>query len=127
MNNWMQNQIPIQQPQMNMYNMRGPVYRADPIRGENAAWQFPMGANSEIYLPDSEENIIWWIRTDAYGNKTVEPFDVTPHKKPQQVDMNDIAARLSAVEEWINAKSNKSNAKRNVATTTNATTATTTE
>jgi len=42
----------------------------------------------------------------------VQPFDVTPHKDPEPVDVNDILARLGAVEEWINAKSNKSNAKR---------------
>jgi len=63
-----------------------------------------MGPNSEIYLPDADEDIIWWIRTDANGNKNVVPFDVTPHQKPQQVDMNEVLARLSAVEEWINGK-----------------------
>ena len=92
--------------------MRAPTYRADPIHGENAAWQFPMGPNSEIYLPDADEDIIWWIRTDANGNKNVEPFDVMPHKKIQPVNMDDVLARLSAVEEWINGKQNKSNAKR---------------
>jgi succinate dehydrogenase/fumarate reductase-like Fe-S protein len=78
-----------------------------------AAWQFPMGANSEIYLPDANQDIIWWIRTDNVGNRTVQGFDVKPHVKPVQVDTQDLAARLAAVEEWINAKSNKSNAKRN--------------
>jgi hypothetical protein len=49
------------------------------------------------------------------------PFDVAPHKEPEPVDINNILARLGAVEEWINGKSNKSNAKRsntNSATTT---------
>ena len=99
-----------------------PVYNAAPIHGENAAWQFPMGANSEIYLPDAERDIIWWIRTDNNGNRSVQPFDVSPHKEPEPVDMNDLLARLGAVEEWINAKSNKSNAKRNTATAVAATT-----
>jgi hypothetical protein len=40
------------------------------------------------------------------------PFDVKPHEEPKQADMNEILARLGAVEEWINGKSNKSNAKR---------------
>lgn len=81
-----------------------PVYKADPIHGENAAWQFPMGPNSEIYLPDADEDIIWWIQTDSNGNKSVMPFDVSPHKKPEPVNMEDILARLGAVEEWINGK-----------------------
>lgn len=121
MNSWNPGQIPSNNAlQLNSYTayQRLPVYSAAPIHGENAAWQFPMGANSEIYLPDAEKDIIWWIRTDMNGNRSVQPFDVTPHKEPEPVDMDELLARLGAVEEWINAKSNKSNAKRNVAATT---------
>ena len=108
------------QYQMNGFNFnpqqwqqnRMSTYKADPIQGENAAWQFPMGPNSDIWLPDANEDIVWWIRTDMHGNKTVTGFDISLHQKPQPVDTNDLAARLAAVEEWINAKSNKSNAKR---------------
>lgn len=125
MNSWMQpqnNNMVMGQAQFAPYNNtnvsysynRLPVYRADPIHGENAAWQFPMGPNSEIYLPDADEDIMWWIRTDAQGNKNVQAFDVTLHEKVKPVDINDILARLGAVEEWINGKQNKSNAKRNV-------------
>ena len=118
MNSWNPGQTPNNNAlQFNPYTayQRLPVYSAAPIHGENAAWQFPMGANSEIYLPDAEKDIIWWIRTDMNGNRSVQPFDVTPHKEPEPVNMDELLARLGAVEEWINAKSNKSNAKRNVA------------
>lgn len=91
--------------------MRAPVYKADPIHGEQAAWQFPI-SGGEIYLPDADEDIIWWIRIDQNGQKSVTPFDVKLHETPKPIDMNDILARLGAVEEWINGKSNKSNAKR---------------
>jgi len=77
-----------------------------------------MGPNSEIYLPDADQDIIWWIRTDTNGNKSVQAFDVKLHEEPKQVDTNDLAARLAAVEEWINGKSNKSNAKRSANATT---------
>lgn len=119
MNTWNQNNIQqMGMPQQyNPYMQRLPVYSAAPIHGENAAWQFPMGPNSEIYLPDADEDIIWWIRTDTTGNRSVQPFDVSPHKKPEPVDMNNILERLGAVEEWINGKSNKSNAKRSATTT----------
>ena len=115
MNNWNQNQnYNFNTPNYNPYNwqQRLPVYTAAPIHGEHAAWQFPMGPNSEIYLPDDEQDIIWWIRTDNVGNRTVMPFDINPHKDPEPLDMNDILTRLSALEEKINAKQNKSNAKR---------------
>lgn len=126
MNSWNQPQqnnmtqfSPYQNIQPRMFNPPLPIYKAEPIHGENAAWQIPMGPNSEIYLPDADEDIIWWIRTDANGNKNVVPFDVTPHQKPQQVDMNEVLARLSAVEEWINGKQNKSNAKRSTTVSAN--------
>ena len=101
------------QPQWAMQQYQQNRYRADPIQGEEAAWQFSMGPNSEIWLPDANEDVVWWIRTDMHGNKTVTGFNITVRQKPQPVDTNDLAARLAAVEEWINAKSNKSNAKRN--------------
>lgn len=108
--------------QPRVFNQPLPIYKAEPIHGENAAWQIPMGPNSEIYLPDADEDIIWWIRTDVNGNKNVVPFDVTPHQKPQPVDMNEVLARLSAVEEWINGKQNKSNAKRSATVSANTAT-----
>ena len=109
MNSWnpqqQQNNMVVGQAQFN-------PYKAEPIHGKEAAWQFPMGPNSEIYLPDADNDIIWWIRTDANGNKNVLPFDALPHQEQEQVDINNILARLSAVEEKLNGKQNKSNAKR---------------
>ena len=124
MNSWNQNQNQTQMPYnpyamgtgMN-FNTRGPVYRADPIHGENAAWQFPIGSG-EIYLPDADEDIIWWIRVDQNGSKSVVPFDVSPHKKPEPIDMSSIMERLNILEEKVNAKQNKSNAKRSADTAT---------
>ena len=115
-----QNQYPANGMNFNPYQTQWNIpqqnrlssYKADPIQGENAAWQFPMGPNSDIWLPDANEDIVWWIRTDMHGNKTVTGFDIALHQKQLPVDTNDLAARLAAVEEWINAKSNKSNAKR---------------
>ena len=128
MNTWNQNNVQqMGMPQQyNPYMQRLPVYSAAPIHGENAAWQFPMGPNSETYVPDADEDIIWWIRTDTTGNRSVQPFDVSPHKKPEPVDMNNILERLGAVEEWINGKSNKSNAKRSATVAPAATTVTAT-
>lgn len=106
----------MQYPQNN--TTRLPVYKADPIHGENAAWAFPIGGG-EIWLPDADRDLIWWIKIDQNGNKQVLPFDVKPHEEPAQVDINEILARLGAVEEWINGKQNKSNAKRSAAVSAN--------
>lgn len=114
MNSWSQtnSQNTNFNPYMSWQPSRLPVYNAAPIHGENAAWQFPMGANSEIYLPDADNDIIWWIRTDNVGSRTVTPFDVTLHKNPAPVDLDNLVERINQLEERINAKSNKPNAKR---------------
>ena len=109
-------------PYTNWPSQRLPFYKADPIHGENAAWQFPIGGG-EIYLPDADKDIIWWIRVDSNGSKSVTPFDVTPHQEPAPVDMNLILERLNLLEEKVNAKQNKSNAKRSIPTADIATTA----
>ena len=134
MNSWNQNQnqnnMVMGQAQFNPYMnqqwnipQRMPIYHADPIHGEQAAWQFPIGPNSEIWLPDADKDIIWWIRTDNAGSKSIKPFKLSEYEEPTQIDMNDLATRLAAVEEWINGKQNKSNAKcsTTTATTTTAT------
>jgi hypothetical protein len=108
----------------NTYGMRAPVYHAEPIHGENAAWAFPIGGG-DIWLPDANQDLIWWIRIDQNGNKQVKPFDLKPHEEPKQADMNEILARLGALEEWVNGKSSKSNAKRsNAAAVSSSTTST---
>lgn len=134
MNSWNQNQaqnnMTVGQAQFNpywgmaqpTYGMRAPVYHAEPIHGEAAAWAFPIGGG-EIWLPDADKDLVWWIRIDQNGNKQVKSFDVLPHEEKPQVDTNELAERLAAVEEWINGKQNKSNAKRSTvsAPTTTAT------
>ena len=136
MNSWNQNQtqnnMTVGQAQFNpywgiaqtSYGMRAPVYHAEPIHGEAAAWAFPIGGG-EIWLPDADKDLVWWIRIDQNGNKQVKAFDVLPHEEKPQVDTNELAERLAAVEEWINGKQNKSNAKRNTASATTISTATT--
>lgn len=103
------------QVQNNAYPAWGrfPVYNFAPIQGEIAAWQFPLGPCSELCLPDMDENIIWWIKTDNNNCRSVQGFDITPHKKP---DTEDILSRLDAIEEWINGKSNKPAPKQNSTT-----------
>ena len=110
--NYMAGQAPLNYPTWT----RLPIYNASPIHGENAAWQFPMGPNSEIYLPDADEDVIWWIRTDNNNCRSVQGFDVTPHKKPEPINAEEILSRLEAVEEWINGKSNKPAPKRSSTT-----------
>ena len=103
-----------QVPQMQRWNL--PHYETPLLNGRMDANNFLIGPNSSIILPDAHEDIVWWIRTDNNGNKTIIPWDISLHQDPKPVDLNDIQARLANVEEWINAKQNKSNTRRNTAT-----------
>ena len=89
-----------------------PTYTANPIQGEHAAWQFLMGPNSEIYLPDSDEDVIWWIKTDNMGNRMVHRLDVVFPETPKPVDLNDLVERIEKLEERLNGKQTKPNTKR---------------
>ena len=114
MNNFMNNQTqtytPMQMPMMQKWNL--PHYETPLLNGRTDANNFSIGPNSSIILPDANEDIVWWIRTDSMGNKNITPWDVTPHQDPKPVDLNALEARLANIEEWINAKQNKSNVKR---------------
>lgn len=112
--NQMQMYAPMQMPTMQRWNL--PHYETPLLNGRADANNFNMGPNSSIILPDANEDIVWWIRTDNMGNKTITPWDIAPHQDPKPVDLNALEARLSNIEEWINAKQNKSNAKRNTTT-----------
>lgn len=109
-----------QVPQVQRWNL--PHYETPLLNGRMDANNFPMGPNSSIILPDAHEDIVWWIRTDNNGNRTVIPWDINVHQDPKPVDLNELQARLANVEEWINAKQNKSNAKRNANAAANAAT-----
>ena len=112
--NQMQMYAPMQMPTMQRWNL--PHYETPLLNGRADANNFNMGPNSSVILPDANEDIVWWIRTDNMGNKTITPWDIAPHQDPKPVDLNALEARLSNIEEWINAKQNKSNAKRNTTT-----------
>ena len=108
-------------PNYNMFNRMQqqptytlPHYEATLLHGRVEAENFMIGPNSQIFLPDADQDIIWWIKTDSTGAKTVTPFDITPHKEPQPVDLYALENRLTALEEQLHAKYNKSNgSKRN--------------
>lgn len=111
------NNVQTQQPQLNMWGrIAAPHYETPLVHGRQGAEQFNIGPNSSIYLPDADDDYIWWIRTDNYGNKNIICLDVTIHVDPPQVDLNNLQMRLEALEEKLNAKQNKSNTKRNNAT-----------
>ena len=82
------------------------------VNGENGARAFPMGANSSALLLDENGVIVWLVTTDGAGYKTVAPFDITPHQAAPAPDFGSLEARITRLEEKINATSYTSNVER---------------
>lgn len=89
-----------------------PHYEVIQVNGEAGAKNFRMGPNSSALLLDKTASIIWLAQTDGTGYLTVTPYDFFPHQEAQPVDLNDLANRVSQLEEVINGKSNSYAAKQ---------------
>ena len=90
------------QPLRPLYSMNNaPRYEVIKVNGEAGARNFRMGPNSNALLLDNTAAIVWYAQTDGTGYLTVTPFDITPHQTPKPVDMNDLSARVTKLEEII--------------------------
>lgn len=100
---------------MNGYNVNNlPRYSIIKVHGYNGADAFQMGPNSQVFLLDDNDPLIWFVQTDGAGYKTITPYDVAPHQTAPQVDVQSLEARVQKLEEQLsNVKSysgpNKSN------------------
>ena len=93
---------PAPSPLRPLYSMNNaPRYEIIRVNGEAGAKNFRMGPNSTALLLDNTTSIVWYAQTDGTGYLTVAPFDITPHQIPKPVDMNDLSARVTKLEEII--------------------------
>lgn len=76
------------------------------VNGENGARAFQMGPNSRMLLLDENDPIVWFVQTDGAGYKTIDAYDIVPHKVMPQIDIQSLEARISMLEEQLNVKSN---------------------
>ncbi len=83
-----------------------PKYEIIKVNGEAGAKSFRMAPNSSALLLDETAPIIWLVQTDGAGYSTAIAYDITLHKDVPPININELAARVSQLEETINAKSN---------------------
>lgn len=121
MENWNFNNMGMMGRQYNSFNPAAaaaqytppaPHYEIIKVNGEAGARNFRMGPNSSALLLDETAAIVWLAQTDGTGYLTVTPFDLAPHQAAPQVDLNNLVARVSALEELVNAN-NQSNSFSN--------------
>ena len=78
------------------------------VNGMAGAEAFSMAPNSDDVLIDMNEPIIYFIQTDGAGYKTINAFDISPHKVVNPKDqIKSLEERISKLEEALtNGKSN---------------------
>lgn len=89
-----------------------PHYEIIKVNGEESAKNFRMAANSAALLLDENEPIVWFVQTDGAGYCTATPYDITPHVKVPPIDINQLAQRVSQLEETINARQSNSQSNK---------------
>lgn len=92
-----------QQPQQ-----QAPRYEVIHVNGQNGAQALQMAPNSNAIVMDDTAPMIWLCQTDGAGYKTVQAFDISPHKNAQAVDVNSLEERIARLEGIINEQSTES-------------------
>lgn len=88
-----------QQPQQYQQPVRAQVPQ---VNGEGGAKAYSLAPNSSILLLDTTAPIVWHKCTDSAGYPTLTPYTITPYQPAPPVDINDLAARISKLEDKLN-------------------------
>lgn len=71
------------------------------VNGENGAQAYPLAPNSSALLLDESQPLVWLVKTDGAGYKTVSAFNITPHEQtpqPTNADLHEIGEVAAACE-----------------------------
>lgn len=84
------------------------------VTGRAGAEAYQLAPESSILLLDNTAPIVWLVKTDGAGYKSLVPYDIKVHEEEKPADhLKELEERISKLEETINAKqSNTSNVKR---------------
>ena len=84
------------------------------VTGRAGADAYQLGPDSSILLLDNTAPIVWLVKTDGAGYKTLVAYDISPHAEEKPVDhYKELEDRIVKLEETVNAKqSDTTNARR---------------
>ena len=80
------------------------------VNGENGARAYQIGANSSAMLLDESGLMVWLVTSDGAGYKTVQAYDITPHREAQAPDFGSLEDRIRRLEEKVNGNTGNSSA-----------------
>ena len=98
--------------QRSPYNYYQPHYDIIQVKGKNGAEALQMAPNSKVLLLDETDPLVWFVQTDGAGYKTITPYSITPYEPAPPIDLNALEARITSLEEKLNAKSNTGTNKK---------------
>lgn len=75
--------------------------KLDKVNGRNGAEMYWMAPDSEVLLPDTQDPIVWFIKTDSAGYKTIIPYDIKQHEDEPAPNMKDIDSKLESFDERL--------------------------
>ncbi len=81
-----------------------PRYEIIHVTGRRGAEALQMAPNSAVLALDDTAPIVWLCRTDGAGYLTPTPFDISQHVEAPAVSMDDLATRLSRLEEMLSER-----------------------
>ena len=81
------------QPQQNVL----PPQTVIQVNGRASIDALKMSPNSSVLLMDSRDPIVWLCTSDGIGNVTSMPYDITPHKDAQPVDLEGRIANIETI------------------------------
>lgn len=67
------------------------------VNGENGAQAYPLAPNSSALLLDESQPLVWLVKTDGAGYKTVSAFNITPHEQAY-ADLHELGEVAAACE-----------------------------
>ena len=84
------------------------------VTGRAGAEAYQLRPDSSILLLDNTAPIVWFVKSDGAGYKTLAAYDIKPHAEEKPVDhFKELEDRITKLEETVNAKqSNTTNARR---------------
>lgn len=80
-----------------------PRYEIIHVTGRHGAEALQMAPNSSVLALDDTAPLVWLCRTDGAGYLTATPFDIAQHAEPPAVNVDDLSARLTRLEEMLSA------------------------
>ena len=82
------------------------------VNGENGARAYQIGANSSAMLLDESGLMVWLVTSDGAGYKTVQAYDIAPHKTEPAPDYCSLEDRIKRLEEIVNGNTGNTSAVR---------------